>query len=81
MKRKDIVTIIIVAIVSSFLSIILSGMLLSTPEDRQQSVEVVEVISTNFERPDSTYFNDKSVNPAQAIQVGQDPNSKPFEGR
>ncbi len=81
MKRKDLGIIAIVAIVSAFLSILLSGVLLATPEDRQQSVEVVERISTDFERPDSTYFNNKSVNPAQLIQVGQDPNSNPFQGR
>jgi len=81
MKRKDVGVLIVVAVVSAFLSIIISGLLLSTPEDRHQSVETVEVISTNFDRPDSTYYNDKSVNPAQVIQVGQDPNSKPFEGR
>jgi len=81
MKRKDLGTLAVVAIVSAFLSIILSGVLLSPPEDRQQKVEVVEPISTTFERPDSAYFNSKSVNPAQNIQVGQDPNSNPFEGR
>jgi len=81
MKRKDVGIIILVGFFSAMLSFVLSGMLISTPEDRQQSVEVVEVLSTDFERPDATYFNSKSVNPAQKIEIGQDPDSKPFESR
>lgn len=81
MKAKDLGVIAVVAIVSAVLSIILSGVLFSTPEDRRQSVEVVEPISTSFERPDATYFNLNSINPAQNIQVGTDPNSNPFAGR
>ena len=79
MKRKDIGIILLVAILSSFISIILSGAIISTPEDRRQKVEVVEALSTEFQRPDSTYFNSRSVNPAKRIQIGQDPDSKPFE--
>ena len=80
MKKKHISTIIVVAIFSAVFSLILSGMLFSAPEDRSQRVEVVEPITTDFERPASEYFNETSVNPAQKIQIGQDPNSNPFEG-
>lgn len=79
MKRKDIGIIVIVGFVSAIVSFILSGILISTPEDRRQRVEVVEPLVTDFEAPDSTYFNQTSVNPAQKIEIGQDPNSKPFE--
>lgn len=79
--KKEALTIGLVAIVSAFLSIVLSGLFLSTPADRAQKVEVVEPISTTFEIPSDTYFNAKSVNPAQNIQIGTDPNSKPFETR
>lgn len=78
MKQKDLALIGIVAVVSGVLSIILSGIFLSSPEDRKQSVEVVQPITSNFERPSKDYFNDKSVNPTQTIQIGQDSNSKPF---
>ncbi len=81
MKSKDYGIVFIVAVVSGVISILLSGVLFSTPEDRSQNVEVVEPITTNFERPNGTYFNEFSVNPAQIIQVGQDPNSNPFEDR
>lgn len=79
--KKDLTAIFAVAIFSAIFSIIISGLFLSTAEDRKQSVEVVEPISTSFERPSETYYNSKSVNPAQNIQIGTDPNSNPFEGR
>ncbi len=79
--KKDIFTILVVAIFSAVFSIIISGLFISTAEDRKQSVEVVEPISTSFQRPTDVYFNPKAVNPAQNIQIGTDPNSNPFEGR
>jgi hypothetical protein len=81
MRKKDITVLFFVAVVSGVLSIILSGMIFSKPADRKQKAEVVDSISTTFERPDSTYFNSNSVNPAQDIQIGKDPNSNPFGGR
>jgi hypothetical protein len=81
MKAKDFGVIALVAIISGVVSILLSGVLFATPEDRKQKVEVVEPISTTFERPDSRYFNNKSVNPSQNIDIGNDPNSNPFIGR
>jgi len=79
--KKEFSTILIVSIVSAVLSIVLSGLFLSTAEDRKQTVEVVEPISTTFDRPSKTYYNSRSINPSQYIQIGTDPNSNPFEGR
>ena len=79
--KKEAGVIFIVAVFSAVLSIILSGIFFSTPGDRTQKVEVVKPISTTFEDPGSVYFNSKSVNPAQNIQIGTDPNSNPFEDR
>ncbi len=81
MKKKDIGVIAAVAVFSGVISILLSGVLFATPEDRRQKVEVVEPISTTFNRPDSRYFNSQSVNPSQNIQIGTDPNSNPFTGQ
>ncbi len=79
--KKDAFTILIVAIFSAVLSIILSGLFISTPEDRAQKVEVVDPIVTTFEAPSKEYFNSNSVNPSQNIQIGTDSNSNPFEVR
>jgi hypothetical protein len=79
--KKEISTILIVGVFSAVFSLIISNMFISTSNDRKQSVEVVEPISTTFEKPSQTYFNSQSVNPAQNIQIGTDPNSNPFEDR
>jgi len=79
--KKELTTILAVAVISAILSIIISGLFISTAEDRKQSVEVVEPIPTTFDRPSQKYYNSTSINPAQNIQIGTDPNSNPFEGR
>lgn len=81
LKSKDLQIIFIVAVISLVASVLLSGVLFSTPEDRSQKVETAEAINTNFDRPGSVYFNKNSFNPAQEIQIGRDPNSNPFQAR
>ena len=78
MKQKDIGLIAVIAIVSGVLSLILSGLFLSTPESRSQSVEVVQPIASEFDQPSNEYFNADSINPTQTIEIGEDPNDKPF---
>lgn len=78
MNSKDIITIVVVAIVSAFLSLILSSMLFNSEDSRSQTVEVVPVISAEFERPPEEYFNSESINPTQTIQIGEENASQPF---
>ena len=80
MKGKDLKVIFLVAVFSAVVSILLSNQIFAPSDDKRQSVETVEAISTDFPRPDSQYFNSGSVNPAKDIQVGQDPGSNPFDG-
>ncbi|MCA9327142.1 hypothetical protein KDA14_01300 [Candidatus Saccharibacteria bacterium] len=77
MKQKDIAVIIIVAFISAVVSFILSGKLFVTPENRQQSVEVVDAISTQFDLPDARYFNAESINPTQSSKLDST-NQTPF---
>lgn len=78
MKQKDVTLIIIIAFLSAIVSFILSGKLFVTPANRQQPVEVVDVISTQFKLPDSRYFNSNSINPTVNSQLGTDTNQTPF---
>ncbi len=80
MKKKDIFTISLVVIVSAVFSIIISGLIITPAEDRQQSVEVVPVIEGSLESVDKRYFNSNSINPAQDIEIGNNPDSNPFSG-
>lgn len=78
MKRKDIGLILVITIISGFISLLISNTYLASPDDRKQLVEVVEPIDSSFQAPPKQYFNDKSLNPTRIIQIGEDPNSKPF---
>jgi hypothetical protein len=79
MKSKDIGLISFVAIISAILSIILSNLIVPS-SDKNQTVETVEVIKADFQRPPAQYFNSESVNPTQEIRIGQDEGSNPFSG-
>lgn len=78
MKQKDITLIVAVVIVSAIISFIVSGQLITSPNNRQEKVEVVEPITAQFPEPDERYFNEQSINPTLLIQIGDDPNQQPF---
>jgi hypothetical protein len=80
MKQKDIALIIIIAAISGFASYFISHLIFATPSNRQQKVEVVDVITADFPTPSNKYFNSDSIDPAQVIQVGDGNNPNPFKG-
>lgn len=79
MKQKDIALILVIVFVSGFLSFFVSSYLLVPSSERKAQVEVVEPIVADFTEPDKTYFNSKSTNPTQTIQIGGNGNTAPFE--
>ncbi len=78
MKQKDIILIVGVAVVSGVVAWFLSSKLIVTPSHRQQQVEVVQTINTQFNQPDKAYFNSQSIDPTKLIQIGNNANSQPF---
>lgn len=78
MKQKDLILIVIIAIVGAAASFFLSKHIFVTPSDRQQQVAVVQPITTSFPQPDPAYFNSASIDPTQLITIGQNANSNPF---
>ncbi len=80
MKQKDVALIIVITFISAIVSFFVSNKLFVTPSNRQQQVEVVDVISPNFQNPDKKYFNASSIDPTQASQVGTGSNQNPFNG-
>lgn len=78
MKQKDVALILIVVFVSVVASIVASKLIITSPKNRQQKVEVVEPIIADFPKPDSRYFNTNSVDPTKLITIGQDVNPQPF---
>ncbi len=78
MKQKDIVLIIVVVFISGIVSLFLSGKLISSPQNRQEKVEVVAPISAELPSPDKRYFNANSIDPTQIIRIGENNNTQPF---
>lgn len=78
MKQKDIALVLIIVAFSGVVSFFVSGKLFVTPANRQQKVEVVDMIDSSFEEPSTKYFNQDSVNPAQLVQIGNNDNQNPF---
>jgi len=79
-KQKDIALIIIVVFLSGIVSFFVSNAVFVTSSNRQQQVEVVEAIDSNFPKPNVKYFNNQAIDPTQLIQIGNSTNSNPFNG-
>jgi hypothetical protein len=81
MKQKDIILIIILVFISGIVSFFVSNALFASPKNREQQVEKVDVITSDFPTPDSKYFNNNSLDPTQTIKIGDSSNPNPFNGK
>ena len=79
MKQKDIALISVIAIVSAVIALLLTRVLIDNPNNRQQEVEVVAPITSEFTKPSTKYFNADSVNPTKTIRIGDSTNDQPFK--
>lgn len=80
MKQKDVVLIIVVVFVSSLFSLVFSSLVISSSKNRREKVEVVDAITDEFQKPDTKYFNEQSIDPTKLIQIGDNQNPQPFNG-
>lgn len=80
MKRQGIALIVIVVFISAIISLVVSNLIFASPKNRQQKVEVVDPISSNFTTADPKYFNSQSVDPTKLITIGPSTNPNPFNG-
>jgi hypothetical protein len=78
MKQKDIALIVVIAVISAIASLVLSKAIFVSPKNRQQSVDVVQSITSDFPTPDKQYFNKNAFDPTQVITIGQSSNPTPF---
>lgn len=81
MKQKDVALILIMVFVGAVLALVVSRWIFASPQNREQTAEVVDVISPEFSLPPSKYFNAESVNPTQQIEIGGSNNPNPFNTR
>lgn len=81
MKQKDIILIVVIVFISGVFSLLMSHFFFSSPKNRQQTAEVVDVLTPDFATPPSKYFNIDSINPTQEIQIGENGNPNPFNSK
>ncbi len=80
MKRKDLALIAVIVFFSAVISLLISNVVIVSPKNRQQQVEVVQPITTSFSQPDTKYFNRQAFDPTKPITIGQNANADPFSG-
>ena len=78
MKKKDIGLILIIVVISAMVSWFVSNHIFVSPKNRQQSVDIVQPITSDFTQPDTRFFNSNSLDPSQPITIGQNNNTNPF---
>ncbi len=78
MKSRDVGIIGIAIILAIIFSVIISKFVF-VAHSSGQKVEVVPLISSNFSKPDSRYFNANSIDLTQFISIGNNSNSNPFQ--
>lgn len=64
MKQKDLVLVVVMVFIGAIVSLAISRVVFS-PKQRQQTAEMVDVITPEFPEPPKKYFNIESVNPTQ----------------
>lgn len=79
MKQKDLAMILLIVFISAIFSYFISKALITPPKNRQQKVEVVQAISSNFNDLDSKYYNAQAFDPTKIIVIGQTNNTDPFK--
>lgn len=80
MKQKDLALIGVIILVSAIISLFVSNKIFASPKNRQQAVEVVQPITSDFQETDSHYFNKDAFDPTKPITIEQNQNSDPFSG-
>jgi hypothetical protein len=78
MKQKDIALILVAVFISVIVSLFVSKALFASPKNRQQQVEIVQAITSDFPQPDTRFFNSNAIDPTQLITTGQNTNANPF---
>lgn len=78
MKKNDLVLILVTVFFGGVVSLLVSRFFFTSGENAQLEAQVVQPISTEFQKPDERVFNSDAINPTQLIQIGNNSKSDPF---
>ncbi len=77
-KQKDIAALILVVAISFGVGYYLTSLLVSTPEDRSETVTDVQSFDQEYPDPDPLIFHEFSIDPTEEITIEQADRLNPF---
>lgn len=78
MKKSDLALLIVIVAISLGASYFAGRAVLAQFVQRDTQVEVTDTISSSLVPPSETIFNDRAINPAVPINIGNSNNQQPF---
>jgi hypothetical protein len=78
MKKKDILIVVMVAIVTGLISLLAANYLFGGTKAYNLKAPTVDAISADFKLPSDAYFNKQSINLTKNITIGEGGNNTPF---
>ena len=70
MKQSDIITIVLVAGIGTFIAAMLCNLILGNPDEKSVTFKTVQVIEADLAEPDPEVFNVDAINPTIEVYVG-----------
>lgn len=70
MKKSDIAMIILIASVSVVVAYFVAKAMIGDTANQSQVVKTADKITTNIDKPDSSVFNSKAINPTVQVIIG-----------
>ena len=70
MKKSDIISIVLVAMIGVFVSWFLINLLMGNPDEAKVSYKNIEVVDAGLAEPNSEVFNADAINPTIEVYVG-----------
>jgi hypothetical protein len=78
MKKKDVLLVVVVAIISGVFSLLIANYLFGGKRAYDLKAPTVDAITADFKLPPETYFNKQSINITKNITIGDTGNNTPF---
>lgn len=79
MKKNDIALLVLIVSISLIASYFALNAIIGNPSQHTVTVEKVEPISSELPEPSDKIFNEKAIDPAVVIEIGNPSNQQPFQ--
>lgn len=70
MKKSDIISIVMVAMIGTFAAAFIVNLIMGNPDDAKASFKDIEVVNADLAEPNPEVFNSDAINPTIEVYVG-----------